>query len=522
MSITKYTNFEEIDSRKENKGNFLLKDDLFIVSKTEIEEADFGDCKDDVMEVSIYDVNNVLLPNKTGNNVAYIKPNDMKNYMYDIVNAGGQKELAINVERLLKDLGYSNGILKVNINFVRNKVGSDNNLTRVWIQEISPSREEVRIVPLKTNNGNINQNTNAEFKNIHNLSKDFKYYKKNILDALDKFEAGSLSVIDDALVAKFGNDFRSVLRKDFGLRDLDIFHKRIFDNFRDSIKNWVNNRYYDVSQSTFGKLSEIRFESCGQYDFNMLLGEIQSILNNCIQFNTKALQRRQVDIKQLPKEFGIVELRKQIQNNLEAFGTKIDIKRNIYMPDKVDVTVTGINQLSPIKTIREVEIIEKIAEPTRPPKQPPKQPSPSTPSEVAYEYTLSNYHPSDNRTFILRQLGTNGIISYILAPGEQRTVCAIENSVSIAEGGYGNIDKRSICGTTPTNSKEITPTTQTKPNLVDTEFSTTAQQEIGLGIGGGGSSTKYVPAGLNGTNSGFNGFDNNLSNVENDPTGRDY
>ena len=40
MSITKYTNFEQIDSRKENKGNFLLKDDLLIVSKTEIEEAE--------------------------------------------------------------------------------------------------------------------------------------------------------------------------------------------------------------------------------------------------------------------------------------------------------------------------------------------------------------------------------------------------------------------------------------------------------------------------------------------------
>jgi len=520
MSITKYTNFEEIDSRKENKGNFLLKDDLFIVSKTEIEEADFGDCKDDVMEVSIYDVNNVLLPNKAGNNVAYIKPNDMKNYMYDIVNAGGQKELAINVERLLKDLGYSNGILKVNINFVRNKVGSDNNLTRVWIQEISPSREEVRIVPLKTNNGNINQNTNAEFKNIHNLSKDFKYYKKNILDALDKFEAGSLSVIDDVLVAKFGNDFRSVLRKDFGLRDLDIFHKRIFDNFRDSIKNWVNNRYYDVSQSTFGKPSEMRFESCGQYDFNMLLGEIQSILNNCIQFNTKALQRRQVDIKQLPKEFGIVELRKQIQNNLDSFGTKIDIKRNIYMPDKVDVTVTGTSALPPIKNIKEVLIIEKEPEPTKLPKQPTK-PSPSTPNEVAYEYELLNRHPSDNRTIILRQLGTNGVISYILAPGESRTVCAIENSVSIAEGGYVNINKRSICGTTPTNSKEITPTTKTKPNLVDTEFSTAAQQEIGLSIidKGNRSYSQYKDAGLNGTN---NGFDTTFLNAENDPTGRDY
>jgi hypothetical protein len=373
MSITKYTNFEQIDARKENKGDFLLKDDLLIVSKTEIEEADFGDCKHDVMEVSIYDVNNVLLPNKTGKNVAYIKPNDIKNYMYDIVNAGGQKELAINVEKLLNDLGYSNGILKVNLNFVRNKIGTDNDLTRVWIQEISPSREEVRIVPLKTKYDNINNITKSEFKNIHNLSKDFKYYKKNILDALDKFETNSLTVIDDALVAKFGNDFRSVLRKDFGLRDLDTFHKRIFENFRDSIKNWVNNKYYDISQSNFGKPSEIRFESCGQYDFNMLMGEIQSILNNCIQFNTKALQRRQVDIKQLPKEFGIVELRKQIQNNLDSFGTKIDIKRNIYMPNKVDVTVTGTNELPPIKTIKEVVIVENEPIPIPLPKPKPIQ-----------------------------------------------------------------------------------------------------------------------------------------------------
>jgi hypothetical protein len=440
MSITKYTNFEQIDSRKENKGDFLLKDDLLIVSKTEIEEADFGDCKHDVMEVSVYDVNNVLLPNKTGNNVAYIKPNDIKNYMYDIVNKVGQKELAINVEKLLNNLGFSNGILKININFVRNKIGTDNELTRVWIQEISPSREEIRILPLKTKDGEVNKITKSEFKNIHNLSKDFKYYKKNILDALDKFEANSLTVIDDALVAKFGNDFRDVLKKDFGLRNLDDFHKRIFENFRDSIKNWVNNKYYDVTQPTFGKPSEIRFENCGQYNFGMLMGEIQNILNNCIQFNTKALQRRQVDIKQLPKEFAIVELRKQIQNNLDAFSTKIDIKRNIYMPDKVDITVTGTNELPPIKTTKEVIITEPDLTPIPPPKpKPVKEPV-----------------------------------------------------------------------------KEITPTVVTtpKPNLVDTAFSTAAEQEIGLGIANSGNRfySTYVPG----------GFDANLSNVENDPTGRDY
>jgi len=494
MSITKYTNFEQIDSRKENKGDFLLKDDLFIVSKTETEEADFGDCKHDVMEVSIYDVNNVLLPNKTGNNIAYIKPNDMRNYMYDIVNSGGQKELAINVEKLLKDLGYSNGILKVNINFVRNKIGTDNELTRVWVQEISATREEIRILPLKTKDNTINKNTKKEFKNIHNLSKDFKYYKRNILDALDKFEAGSLSVIDDSLVAKFGKDFREVLRKDFGIRDLDTFHKRIFENFRDSVKHWVNNKYYDITQPTFGKPSEIRFESCGQYDFNMLMGEIQSILNNCITFNTKALQKRKVDIKQLPKEFAIVELRKQIQNNLDTFNTKIDIKRNIYVPEKVDVTVTGTSELPPIKTIKEVTVVENTPTPTPPPAS-TAPPAPTAPNEVAYEYTISNYHPSENRTFVLRQLGINGVISYVLAPGEQRTVCAIENSVSIAEGGYGNINKHSTCGSTPTNSNQITPSTRVEPANTGgptvREFVDIKQYDAGVTDGMG--TTKFIP-----------------------------
>ena len=126
MSIKKYTNFESINDKSQNEGQFLQMDDLFIVSKNQIEEADFGDCKYDVMEVSVYDINNNLLPQKNGNNVAYIKKIDIKDYLYSITNKGGQKELAINIEKLLNDLGFTNGILKVNINFVRNKIGSEN------------------------------------------------------------------------------------------------------------------------------------------------------------------------------------------------------------------------------------------------------------------------------------------------------------------------------------------------------------------------------------------------------------
>jgi hypothetical protein len=374
MSIKKYTNFESINNKSQNEGQFLQAEDLFIVSKNEIEDTDFGDCRYDVMEVSVYDINSNLLPQKTGNNVAYVKKQDIKNYMYSLVNKGGQKELAINIEKLLNDLGFKNGILKVNINFVRNKVGSDNELQRVWIQEISPSREEIRIIPLKTKDSNINDITKFEFKKINDLSKDFKYYKKNILDSLDKFEANSLTVIDDALVSKFGNDFRETIKKDFGLRDLDGFNKRIFENFRDSIHNWVNNKYYDVSQSNFGQPSETRFEDCEQYQFSMLLTEIQSILNNCISINVKSLKKRNVNYNQIPQEFGIVELRKQIQDNLASFGTNVEIKRNIYSPDKANTTITGTRDLPPIvKTItKEVKIEPPVIQPTPTPTIPPE------------------------------------------------------------------------------------------------------------------------------------------------------
>jgi hypothetical protein len=347
MSITKYTNFETIDINKSNQGEFLTSDDRFIVTKNEVEDTDFGDCKYDVMEVSVYDVNNNLLPHKSGNNVAYIKTGDIKNYLYNITNKGGQKELAIDIEKVLNDLGFTNGILKVIINFVRNRIGSDDSLSRVWIQQISPSREEVRVLPLKTDNPNINTQTNLEFNNVNNLSKDFKYYRKNILDALDSFEVTYLESITDAMVAKFGKDFQSILRKDFGLSDFNSFKKRIFSDFKDSVTYWVNNRYYKISDSNFGKPSEIRFIDCEQYSFNILVNEMYSILRDCIDFHTKTLKRRDITITTLPKEFEITQLKKDVKDLVGNISINENRVRNVYNPTNVVLNPKGTQIINP-------------------------------------------------------------------------------------------------------------------------------------------------------------------------------
>lgn len=332
MSITKYTNIDDINNKSSNEGKFIQSDDLFIVSKNEIEKTDFGMGRYDVMEVSVYDINNNLLPQKSGNNVAYIRKGDIQNYLYNITNKVGQKELAINIEKLLNDIGFRNGILKVNINFVKQKVGSENELMKVWIQEVSPSRNEIRILPLKTKDSNINSTTTRQFKNLKSLNKDFLYYKTSILDSLNAYENSFLTKIDSYLESKFGKDFFAILRKDFGLSKFDTFRTKIFEDFKLSVGYYLTNKYYNIGESNFGKQSETRFDDFEVYDYDVMLNEIQKILNNCIDNNSKILKRRSIETKQLPKEFAITELQKQIQNNLESFSTFTETKVNVYSP----------------------------------------------------------------------------------------------------------------------------------------------------------------------------------------------
>jgi hypothetical protein len=252
-------------------------------------------------------------------------------------------------------------------------------------------------------------------------------------------------------VSQYGKDSFNILKSDFGLSKFETFRNKIYSDFQTSVTYYLNNKYYDVTLSSFGKPSEERFDDCEQYDFNMLMNSIQSILNNCISFNIKTLKRRNIDFKQLPKEFAIIELRKQIQDNINSFSTRVDIKRNIYSPDVASVNVVGTRDLLPIETIVEKKIAIELPTIIQPAPLPEPEPVIDLP---------------------------------VIAP-----------------------------------TVEPTP----KPNLKDTEFSTAAEQEIGLGIGGGGSSTRYIPAGLNGTNDYYNGFDDRgFVDAETDITGRDF
>jgi hypothetical protein len=171
------------------------------------------------------------------------------------------------------------------------------------------------------------------------------------------------------MVNRFGKDFESILRKDFGLSNFSSFKKRIFLDFKTSVTYWLTNKEYIISESNYGKPSITRFEDCEQYEFSKLTSEIQTILRNCIDYNTKTLNRRSISIKVLPKEFEITELKKEIKDlvgNIVINDTKV---RNVYNPQDVKLDVKGvtvkeepiqITPAPPIKTLPiELPVIEE-------------------------------------------------------------------------------------------------------------------------------------------------------------------
>lgn len=338
MSIQRYVNFENINTNIENEGKRIQEKDLFIFSQNQKEEVDFGNCKYDVLEVAVYDVNNNLLPQRSGKNVSYLKMPDIKNYVYNVTKNTGQKELAIDIEKLMNDIGFFTGIYKVNIHFVKNKIGSDNDLTRVWIQEVSPSREEIRILPLIGENETINNQTKREFDGILDLSREFKTYKTSILKFLSSKEQEFLNTVTSFIQSTYGNNYIATLQKDFGLSKFDDLKNKIYLDFKTSVEYYLSNKFYHIGETNYGKPQfPQRFEDCENYDFTKILEEIKVILYDCILYDTTFLKKRNITVTKITKDFAIPELRKEVKDNLDSFEVEKHENRIIYQPDKVEI-----------------------------------------------------------------------------------------------------------------------------------------------------------------------------------------
>jgi hypothetical protein len=238
-----------------NKGYRIDSNDRKIFEMGTIESF-FGLSPNDAIEFIIYDSNDNQLPQQNFSNVRYIPLTAENIGDYFLIAEGTlfQKykfpnEYFIDIERLLKEAGYTNGIFKTQITLINKRVGSEKALDKLWISEISPSRTEIRLFP---NNKGVG--INPQLKERFNLLMRDGNFREDVAKfSLSFVENISPAKIGTLLTAKYSQQWFDKFRAEYKIQDFDLFCNQIHNKFLESCINEFSNRISDVNDINYGK-----------------------------------------------------------------------------------------------------------------------------------------------------------------------------------------------------------------------------------------------------------------------------
>lgn len=252
-------NFKDIIS---NRAYRIEKKDREIFEKGDLQSF-FGFSNKDTIEFIIYDANNNQLPQKNLGLVRYIPMTAQNIGDYFLVSDGTllqaynfPSEYFIDVERLLNEAGYANGIFKTQINLINNRVGSSDKFDKLWISEISPSRTEVRLFPLKRPE---TEKTDLA-KRFNVFLKDGEFREDTINSAVSIIEKVAPQQILNSLIDKYGKAWVDKLRNEYNITNLELFLNNVQSKFVQSSLYEFTNRISDPLDLNYGKAKILKPE----------------------------------------------------------------------------------------------------------------------------------------------------------------------------------------------------------------------------------------------------------------------
>jgi hypothetical protein len=211
----------------------------------------FGFSANDFIEFIIYDVNNNQLPQEAaqGAYVRYIPLTTQTINDYFIIKSGTimQKnqlpsEYFIDAERLIGEAGYNNGIFKTEITLLSRRAGSYRIDDKLWISEISPSRLELKLLPL--DKGIIQYPDLKErysiFVNDGDFRDDTGIFLNNFLEKI------TADGIQDSIISKYGTAWYSRLISEYGITTFSTLVIDILNKFKEACGYEFSNKYSDV------------------------------------------------------------------------------------------------------------------------------------------------------------------------------------------------------------------------------------------------------------------------------------
>jgi hypothetical protein len=244
----------------ENKGYRINPQDRNIFEESDIQSF-FGISENDYIEFVMYDINDNQLNQKNYGGVRYIPLTGQNIGDYFLLTEGTlfQKykfpsEYFIDVNRLIKEAGYNSGIFKTQVTLINKRLGSDREFDKVWIQEISPSRTEIRVLVHKKGKDifpELAQQYNA-FVN------DLEFRDDTIRNTFEYIEQINPSAISSYLKSKYSEKWIQKLVQEYNLKDLDLFCTQIYNKFIESTIYEFTNRISDINDINYGKPKNVK------------------------------------------------------------------------------------------------------------------------------------------------------------------------------------------------------------------------------------------------------------------------
>jgi hypothetical protein len=251
--------FKEIVDKK---GYKVDSKDRAIFEK-EVAKSYFGMGDADTIEFVLYDSSDNILPQgENGELARYIFLNDVNISKYFIFTENssnkrlnGAKEYIIDTEFLVREAGYSTGIFKTQTTLLNRRVGSETVVDdKLWIHEISPSRTEIRVLPINgvdgKPNGDLTERLNILLSDGH-FKDDTIYFIQPYIESLKVENILKSFVTSKGTVAE-GENYIKLIQTEFGINDWENFIKIIRDKLVESTLYWIQNRDSNINSINYG------------------------------------------------------------------------------------------------------------------------------------------------------------------------------------------------------------------------------------------------------------------------------
>lgn len=251
MAASGLINFKQI---VENKAYRVNPNDRKLFEQGDMQSF-FGLSEDDCIEFIMYDAAENQLEQKTYGLVRYIPLTTDNINDYFLIAEGTimtvnnlPKEFFVDVERLIKEAGFANGIFKTQITLLNKRLGSYKEKDKAWIGEISPSRTEIRLFPM------LNSPNADDLKNRFNIFYTNGNFKSDVIyNIFRMIESTTPSIIVDTIKKTFGESFYNKLKTEYKIQNFDKFALDIHKKFLQSAQYEFTNRISNIKDVNYGK-----------------------------------------------------------------------------------------------------------------------------------------------------------------------------------------------------------------------------------------------------------------------------